>query len=196
MRVVQTSLIPELAPGNKYTGITRLFNADHGKRQWNFRSSQKTTNENIKADAELFDCPPSRAFDTYFISNGEETEIWKGRNPLLFECASSQRAKNVYCSVIHNCICQPAELQILCNCMDNSITALFEKQHENRLPVRQPWVFFDKSRRDPSSVSALIPTLITAELLVTVKEDINMITKEVSNMTCKIGNAMAQGCYQ
>ncbi|KAK6054017.1 hypothetical protein COOONC_08477 [Cooperia oncophora] len=245
----KTSLIPELAPGNKYTGITRCVESCGGPGCGCFYLSSGCLFYRIfhvpddDAVYEIFRClswkeavelqiqseddkgkqvektvflqptvpvkhgklrltlssltvPPVPLLNTYFITNGEETAIWNGRHPLLLECESSHHAKNMNCSVIHNCICQPAELRILCNCMDMNLTALFEKQLENRLPVRHPWVFFDKSRRDPSSVSALIPTLVTAELLVTVKEDINMITKEVSNMTCTIGNAMAQGCYR
>ncbi|KAK5968969.1 hypothetical protein GCK32_003874 [Trichostrongylus colubriformis] len=140
--------------------------------------------------------PPTPILNTQFITNGEETAIWSGHHPLTMECESRENAKNLSCSVTHNCICQPAELRILCSCTDNNITALFKTTLETRLPVRQPWVFFDNSKREAASVSALVPTLVTAELLVTLKEDIHRIDKEVANMTCTIADTTAYGCYR
>ncbi|KAK6739492.1 hypothetical protein RB195_008151 [Necator americanus] len=86
-----------------------------------------------------------------------------------------------------------AENRIRCNCADFNITSVFYDEIENRLPVRRPWISFEAVR--DTEVIAKIPTLVTAELLVTFKRDVTAAIEEVTDPTRTISNTIAQGCH-
>ncbi|ETN83273.1 hypothetical protein NECAME_07461 [Necator americanus] len=73
------------------------------------------------------------------------------------------------------------------------MTSVFYDEIKNRLPVRRPWISFEAVRN--TEVIAKIPTLVTAELLVTFKRDVTAAIEEVTDSTCTISNTIAQGCY-
>ncbi|KAK6764402.1 hypothetical protein RB195_024651 [Necator americanus] len=73
------------------------------------------------------------------------------------------------------------------------MTSVFYDEIKNRLPVRRPWISFEAVRN--TEVIAKIPTLVTAELLVTFKRDATAAIEEVTDSTCTISNTIAQGCY-
>lgn len=62
-----------------------------------------------------------------------------------------------------------------------SLTSISRNDLESRLPIRQSWTIFERFKLNNGSVSALISELVAAELLATIKEDMNMLTKEVMN---------------
>lgn len=88
-----------------------------------------------------------------------------------------------------------AENTVNCACTDISLTEHFEKELENRLPVRRPWITFTKSKENPTTVTAMIPAFTTTEVLIHLKETFEKTVTSVSDSICKVENAIAKGCY-
>ncbi|VDL69612.1 unnamed protein product [Nippostrongylus brasiliensis] len=94
-----------------------------------------------------------------------------------------------------SCMHLPASRnRIRCNCADFNITSQFYGKIQHRLPILRPWVLLEKSAAT-DSVRAKILTLVTAELLVTLEEDVVETVKEITDPTCTVPNTTAQGCY-
>ncbi|VDL84225.1 unnamed protein product [Nippostrongylus brasiliensis] len=137
--------------------------------------------------------PPMPALHSMFISNGKDTALWNKDISMPLLCSSREEAQQLQCESAHKCNCQPAENRMRCNCAHVNITSAFY-EIENRLPVRRPWISFVALNN--TGVPAKIPTLVTAELLLTLKGDVTTTIKDVSDTTCVIPNSIAQGCYQ
>ncbi|KAK5979541.1 hypothetical protein GCK32_011489 [Trichostrongylus colubriformis] len=162
---------------------------------FNLQPTVPTTQGSFRFTISSLSIPPTPALNAYFISNGEEIALWDEQRKVMVECDSREDAERLNCTVSHNCQCQPAELRVMCSCTDYNITAAFRNQLENRLPIRQPWGGFEVSEKHKNSVKARISRMVTAELLVTIKENIHLVMKETTNALCRIPNALATGCY-
>ncbi|KAK6017718.1 zinc knuckle, partial [Ostertagia ostertagi] len=138
--------------------------------------------------------PPTPDLQSHFISNGAEIALWEETSKVTLQCKSIQQARELDCDVFDRCICQPAENRIRCVCEDLNITSGFHDQLDRRLPVRRPWITFRATFNN--SVAALIPSLVTAEILLTFKGEVNTTIKELSDTLCTIPNTVVYGCYQ
>lgn len=172
---------------------------DSGKHQSTTVFLQPTvpvTTGTIRLSLSSLAMPPTPALNAHFITDGDEMAIWYQQIQMPLKCQSREEAETLNCSSSHNCVCQSAELRVSCRCVDHDITSLFHGRLENRMPVRQPWISFEKSVSDNTSVTAVIPTLVTSELIVRIKEDIYIAKKEVTDTTCTIPNTIIRGCYR
>ncbi|VDL76246.1 unnamed protein product, partial [Nippostrongylus brasiliensis] len=139
--------------------------------------------------------PPLPALNTHFVTNGEEIALWNEQNKIALRCDSREQARELSCSVSHDCVCQPAKLRAICRCSQFSISTEFRDDVKNRLPSRQYCATFVKSKLNNGSVSALISELVAAELLITIKYDMQLVVKELTDSVCTIPDTMVEGCY-
>ncbi|VDL75727.1 unnamed protein product [Nippostrongylus brasiliensis] len=141
--------------------------------------------------------PPTPALHTSFITNGEHVALWSNSNLPTLQCPSREDAETLQCDVHTTCKCNPAEISINCVCTDFDLTNDFYGGLRNRLPIRRPWITFEESQQgsDNVSVIAQIPSLSTAEVLVTINEEFDTSAKEVTDSICKVENADIAGCY-
>ncbi|KAL6739263.1 hypothetical protein Aduo_012737 [Ancylostoma duodenale] len=96
-----------------------------------------------------------------------------------------------------NCACQPAENKVNCVCADQNITEVFQTELQNRLPVRRPWIEFEEHQvgTDQDTVKAIVRSLSTAEILVSIKEEFDSTVREVTDSICPIEDTTITGCY-
>ncbi|VDP13980.1 unnamed protein product [Heligmosomoides polygyrus] len=141
--------------------------------------------------------PPTPALQTSFISDGKNIALWTEQQLPALQCLSHEDAKLFQCDVHPNCKCQPAELTINCVCVQQNLTADFHTELRNHLPVRRPWITFEEDLLGAENVSvrAIVPSLATAELLMTVNEEIDSTVKQITDSVCKVSNAEINGCY-
>ncbi|VDL81584.1 unnamed protein product [Nippostrongylus brasiliensis] len=142
--------------------------------------------------------PPTPALLTSFISDGTNVALWKSPHLPTLQCPSWKDAKDLQCELHPKCRCQPAEITVRCICEDHNLVETFHTSLVNRLPVRRPWISFeeDQNERDRVSVKAVIPTLSEAEILLSMKGEVNSTVKEITDSVCKVNNAEITGCYQ
>ncbi|VDO26044.1 unnamed protein product [Haemonchus placei] len=82
-------------------------------------------------------------------------------------------ARGLYCTV--NCVCQPAENKVNCVCYDPDIAGIFTKEVENRLPIVRYWITLKESDSNASSVLAVIPTFVTADVIIQLDDQIDKV---------------------
>ncbi|VDL69862.1 unnamed protein product [Nippostrongylus brasiliensis] len=197
--VTTTDEIPELSEGNKYPGITRCIESCGGPR-WSsgclfYRiyvpadkdATEPQRHEQMRITLSSLTVPPTQASHSTFISNGKDTALWIKDISMPLLCSSREEAQQLQCEAAHKCNCQPAENRMQCNCAHVNITSVVYEIETDYLSV------------DPlnnTGVTAKIPTLVTAEILLTLKGDVTTTIKDVSDSTCVIPNSIAQGCYQ
>ncbi|KAK5982288.1 hypothetical protein GCK32_016815, partial [Trichostrongylus colubriformis] len=140
--------------------------------------------------------PPTPELSSAFISDGFNLAVWKHSIMPSLVCDSEEAARELNCSTNSDCVCEPAESKINCLCNDVNITDVFENELENRLPARRPWVLFEQSKEDRSSVTATIPSFVSVELIIHLKDKFTKTTTTVTDATCKVTDAIVQGCYQ
>ncbi|KAK6018122.1 zinc knuckle [Ostertagia ostertagi] len=138
---------------------------------------------------------PTPTLASSFISDGSQIAIWAHKEtPPLF-CESEDQARSLNCSVTTDCDCEPAEDKVNCMCTDFKVTNVFSNEIENRLPIRRPWITFTTTREDPTTVVALIPSFITAEILIHLREEFDKTVRMVTDSICTVPNSIAKGCY-
>ncbi|KAL6735742.1 hypothetical protein Aduo_006154 [Ancylostoma duodenale] len=64
-------------------------------------------------------------------------------------------------------------------------------------PVRRPWIEFEEYQvgTDQDTVKAIVRSLSTAEILVSIKEEFDSTVKEVTDSICTIEDTTITGCY-
>ncbi|KIH68993.1 hypothetical protein ANCDUO_00673 [Ancylostoma duodenale] len=131
---------------------------------------------------------PTPALHASFITDGNNTARWMSLNHPTLLCSSVEEAENLECEMNTNCKCEPAEDSVNCICVDTNITEQFNSDLRNRLPVQHPWIEFEEHHSDEDfhTVKAIVPSLSTAELLVTIREDFDSTTKEVTDSLCTV----------
>ncbi|KAK5986214.1 hypothetical protein GCK32_016755 [Trichostrongylus colubriformis] len=139
--------------------------------------------------------PPTPELSSTFITDGSQIAMWNHGNSPTLICDSKEAARTLNCSLQSNCLCEPAEAKVNCLCSNLNITSVFESEVENRLPIRRPWLNFYAAKDDPSTVAATVPSLVTAELLVHLKDRFDKTVTKVTESVCKVNNAILQGCY-
>uniref|UniRef100_A0A0N4YNY6 CCHC-type domain-containing protein n=1 Tax=Nippostrongylus brasiliensis TaxID=27835 RepID=A0A0N4YNY6_NIPBR len=139
--------------------------------------------------------PPTPELTSTFIGDGSQFALWRQRETPNFVCDSKEAAQRLNCSVNSNCLCEPAENTVNCVCNDLNITGIFETEVENRLPARRPWVTFAASEHDPTTITATMPSFLTAELLVHMRDKFDKTVVKRIDSVSKVENAMVQGCY-
>ncbi|KAK6033008.1 hypothetical protein OSTOST_00801 [Ostertagia ostertagi] len=82
-----------------------------------------------------------------------------------------------------------AENRIRCSCEEIDVTSLFHDRIEARLPIRRPWIAFEQIKNNGQ---AIIPSLVTAEILVHVKGDVDLMVKETSDAVCMVPDAIVK----
>ncbi|KAK6030756.1 hypothetical protein OSTOST_03102 [Ostertagia ostertagi] len=137
--------------------------------------------------------PPTPTLSSTFISDGKDIALWNKNEKPSLRCDSKAAALSLNCSVHPHCSCQPAENTVRCICAEVNIADVFEKVIENRLPVRRPWISFTQAKEN--SVTAIIPTSTTAEILIHLREEFEKTVSVVSESICKVENSIAKGCY-
>ncbi|RCN24340.1 hypothetical protein ANCCAN_29966, partial [Ancylostoma caninum] len=140
---------------------------------------------------------PTPALQTAFITDGKSVAIWSDQNSPTLHCVSREAAQNLECDMHTNCACQPAENKVNCVCADQNITEVFQTELQNRLPVRRPWIEFEEhqGRTDQDTVKAIIRSLSTAEILVSIKEEFDSTVREITDSICTIEDTTITGCY-
>ncbi|EPB78509.1 Tas retrotransposon peptidase A16 [Ancylostoma ceylanicum] len=123
--------------------------------------------------------PPMPLLHTSFISDGNNTALWKAELKPSLRCNNETAATKLRCEVIEDCTCYPAETQANCKCKDLSISNWFNDLR-HRLPVVLP--------------AASIQNMLTAEIILTLQENLstNLV---IDNDICTIDNAILVGCY-
>ncbi|KAK6743256.1 hypothetical protein RB195_010486 [Necator americanus] len=124
--------------------------------------------------------PPTPELTSTFISDGSQIALWRYDTATSLVCDSEEAAITMNCSMNSICVCEPAESTVNCACKNINITKIFKTEVENRLPARRPWINSAAARHDPSTLSAPIPSFLTAELLVHV---IDKFDKTVIKLT-------------
>ncbi|EYC20099.1 hypothetical protein Y032_0023g869 [Ancylostoma ceylanicum] len=137
--------------------------------------------------------PPTPTLSSTFISDGTDFALWNSNEKPPLHCESQEAARSLNCSVNPHCNCHPAENRINCVCADTNITDIFEKQIENRFPIRRPWITFTSAEK--GTVRAIIPMFTTAEILIQSKDHFEHAVTAVSDSVCTVENSIAKGCY-
>ncbi|KIH55491.1 integrase core domain protein, partial [Ancylostoma duodenale] len=96
--------------------------------------------------------PQTPALQKPFITNGKNTAKWIINDPPTLQCASREAAESLECDMQTNCRCQPAENSVNCACIDNNITKLFYSELQNLLPIRRPWIEFEETFVEETSL--------------------------------------------
>ncbi|EYC34095.1 hypothetical protein Y032_0001g239 [Ancylostoma ceylanicum] len=135
--------------------------------------------------------PPMPLLHTSFISDGNNTALWKAELKPSLRCNNETAATKLRCEVIEDCTCYPAETQANCKCRDLSISNWFNDLR-HRLPVVLPAVTFRENKQNV--VQASIQYMLTAEIILTLQENLstNLV---IDNDICTIDNAILVGCY-
>ncbi|KAK5985524.1 hypothetical protein GCK32_010128 [Trichostrongylus colubriformis] len=139
--------------------------------------------------------PPTPTLLSTFISDGSHIAIWNHRETPHLLCESKDHASSLNCSVTTDCDCEPAEDKVNCMCTDFEITDVFSKEIENRFPVRRPWISLTIAKENPTTVVAQIPSFITAEILIHLREEFDKTVRMVTDSICTVSNSIAKGCY-
>ncbi|CAJ0597074.1 unnamed protein product [Cylicocyclus nassatus] len=136
--------------------------------------------------------PPIPLLNTAFITDGNNTALWNSVMKPPLWCTNKTAAEQLDCTVIDNCQCAPAEVQANCKCQDVSISEMFGDVR-NRLPAIFPAVSFKQN--DEGQVKAEVQSLTTAEIIVTIQENVrtNVV---VDSTVCTIADAILTGCYK
>ncbi|KAK6061662.1 hypothetical protein COOONC_00669 [Cooperia oncophora] len=131
--------------------------------------------------------PPSPVLNTTFIAAGQEVALWDESQLPPLQCTSNREAEALACDVQPICNCQPAEDTVNCVCVDQNVTEIFTDARR-RPPIRRSWIAFESMAKGPrdATVRAIVSSLSTAELLLTIKEDFDTTEKEVTDTICTI----------
>ncbi|EYC03320.1 hypothetical protein Y032_0094g2689 [Ancylostoma ceylanicum] len=136
--------------------------------------------------------PPTPLLNSPFISDGTSTAIWNSQLIPLPRCKNEERAKNFDCELVDKCSCYPAETQANCHCKDLNISAWMSDLRHN-LPLLFSSLSF--RRNEDGQVMAFIPSMTTAEIILTVQDHFN--TYVIFDDTfCAIKNTTLTGCYK
>ncbi|KIH46190.1 hypothetical protein ANCDUO_23759, partial [Ancylostoma duodenale] len=135
--------------------------------------------------------PPMPLLHTSFISDGNNTALWKAELKPSLRCNNETAATKLRCEVIEDCTCYPAETQANCKCRDLSISNWFNDLR-HRLPVVLPAVTFRESKQNV--VQASIQNMLTAEIILTLQDNLrtNLV---IDNDICTVANTILVGCY-
>ncbi|TMS33196.1 hypothetical protein L596_000963 [Steinernema carpocapsae] len=127
----------------------------------------------------------------HFIQDGETTAMLEKEIMPNVKCKNEEDAKKLDCTVEDDCKCNPTDYHMRCECPQVDLRKQMEDIH-TRLPVIYPFIQFDVVN---TSIQAETKSVLSSELILTVKDEFIRSTTNVNDETCSVATSSVSGCY-